>query len=933
MYVIKTLRFKTDFSENSEVSGALGSQVDSDISGKQKIFYFGHPKDAEQYFELISKDILDIEDCAIFYIDEAEEYAPMLGEMNLFAAAVSGNFVCEKTPFINDIMNFAKEHNKPVLPIMTEPGLENLFNDAYGNIQLLDRNSGDVTQISYKDKLTNYLRAVLVDVELVNKIKNEFNSSIFLSYRKKDREHAQKLMKLIHDSSIYRDVAIWYDEFLVPGDNFLRSIDDALDKSSVFALAVTPNILEEREIEPNKFEPNFVMGTEYPRAKKRWKKIFPAELVPTDKDELNEKFPGLPKCVNVNDRPAFINRLAAVLGVAPNPGRDTPEHKFLIGLAYLNGIDVEQNADHAFRLMFSSASEEYPPAMKHLANMYKTGNGANVNSGESLRWQEKYAEYLKGKYDNSGSEEDGCAYIEYLVEMCGYCEDNLITGDLERFERVSSECEAFIQKFNSLKTRTLRARCFECLSRIYDYADDLEKAVKCAEKADEEYENIMLETYNANSGLEDGILELSVRSRLYKEAFYEVMRMPDNEYTISFDRIKKELNNRMRMLQNLSRVYRRAGNKEGARNTASVAVSFATAIYFKCGQRLEDKNVLAECYMTLADVFFEDKEYGQARPHYGEAMKIFKEKYNEDQSISSQISLLTSLFKLANAYRDDDRKSIFQDKAEDRYLEAVKQAEDISQKTTSLKTVFILAQCYINAADLYTRIISSNCLRYFQYVSEDLRDHHLNLAERLFKPAFEYDVKYRECVARILNLAPQFLDNSEFVDTLSKEVDLYTCHSDYELLRFPDKIPSDDLLHPMTLLRYIYNRRKLDAETLNTVLYKMYVCCNNLCMRYKKAENFPEEFNYQREALDLALRLDNKQYILNEYVRMGDFCFRALKYGLALENYKKAFEYISFCENPEMRSYLQARRDMCNFFVLRESESIFSSCPFLTAPF
>ena len=59
-----------------------------------------------------------------------------------------------------------------------------------------------------------------------------------------------------------RDIAIWYDEFLIPGENFNDSIAAALEQSSLFALAVTPNLVN---------EPNYVMSIEYPMAKEAQK--------------------------------------------------------------------------------------------------------------------------------------------------------------------------------------------------------------------------------------------------------------------------------------------------------------------------------------------------------------------------------------------------------------------------------------------------------------------------------------------------------------------------------------------------------------------------------------------------------------------------------------------------------------------------------------
>lgn len=52
-------------------------------------------------------------------------------------------------------------------------------------------------------------------------------------YRKKDRVHADALMRQIHSYEALRDIAIWYDEYLVPGENFEKNIRERLETSEL----------------------------------------------------------------------------------------------------------------------------------------------------------------------------------------------------------------------------------------------------------------------------------------------------------------------------------------------------------------------------------------------------------------------------------------------------------------------------------------------------------------------------------------------------------------------------------------------------------------------------------------------------------------------------------------------------------------------------
>ncbi len=96
-------------------------------------------------------------------------------------------------------------------------------------------------------------------------------------------------MKLIHKNDFCRDIAIWYDEFLIPGESFNNAIRDALTKSPLFALNVTPSLLQYND----EGKPNYVMETEFPMAVRSGKIILPFEMVKTDREKMAISFKGL----------------------------------------------------------------------------------------------------------------------------------------------------------------------------------------------------------------------------------------------------------------------------------------------------------------------------------------------------------------------------------------------------------------------------------------------------------------------------------------------------------------------------------------------------------------------------------------------------------------------------------------------------------------
>lgn len=404
------------------------------IKDRPKVYFCCHPEDFDFCFGVISKDILSKQKCTIWYAEDLtarreREYLEDLKQMQLFVLPVTSRLLYKDSFALSVEFSFAVENHIPVLPIMMESFLEEDFNKKCGDLQFLDKFSNDSTAISYDEKLEKFLKDVLVGDEQAKKIRDAFDAYIFLSYRKKDRYEAQKLMKLIHKNDFCRDIAIWYDEFLTPGEDFNENIADALNKSRLFALAVTPNLVNER---------NYVQTTEYPMAKEAGKVILPVELVETDRELLQSFFADIPPAVNVKDEYAFVSilRYAVNFGLIEERER-TPAHNFLIGLAYLGGIDVEVDFEKALELITSSAEAGIVEAVDKLVQMYRTGMGVKREYYTAIKWHEKKCELLKIEYkENPSLDLLNQLCTEYIV--CGdyYSEISLFSEAVEKYSEI-----------------------------------------------------------------------------------------------------------------------------------------------------------------------------------------------------------------------------------------------------------------------------------------------------------------------------------------------------------------------------------------------------------------------------------------------------------------------------------------------------------------
>jgi len=337
------------------------TKVNSSAIGKSRVYFCCHPDDFELYFKKICDDIFKTHDCAVYYAEdmstefEEQDIEFGIGRSNLLVIPVTHKLLTTPNRAMDTDFLYARSVGVPVLPFMMESGIDDLYSrpNRFGELQYLNPYSNDLTEISYENKLKKYLEAVLVSDELAKRIRAAFDAYIFLSYRKKDRKYANELMRLIHRNPEFRDIAVWYDEFLVPGESFNENITRMMNDSELFTLLVTPNLLEKP-----KGKPNFVMGQEYPAAHKMGLPIVPAEMEYTDKDELGREFKGIPGCVDPHEEDTFKKLLLQSLSrIAIAENNEDPEHNYLIGLAYLDGIDVEVDRTRGLELIKSAAKD------------------------------------------------------------------------------------------------------------------------------------------------------------------------------------------------------------------------------------------------------------------------------------------------------------------------------------------------------------------------------------------------------------------------------------------------------------------------------------------------------------------------------------------------------------------------------------------------
>lgn len=603
----KSDNIKKALEENKEVIFSCRTKDVSNSKYKPRVYFTCHPDDFELYSEKVFNDIIKAFDCAIYYTDDMavalknENNIVDLMHMNLFIIPITFRLLTKKSRAFSCDLHFAIENKIPVLPIIMEPDLDELYSkpDKFGDMQYIDACNRDMTTISYEEKLKNYLKECLISDDTFNQVRNAFSDYFFLSYRKKDRKYANELIKLIHKNPECLDIAIWYDEFLTPGENFKTNIDVVLQKSSLFLLLVTPSILE---------NPNFVMSQEYPAAQKAKKTILPVEMESTNRYKLGQSYDNLPKCIDGHNHTDLRKGILGFFeGATRHKTIDESEHNYIIGLAYLYGIDVERNFERALELIENAAEHYNPNAMDKMYNIYtnvveySNGKKIRVNYEKALYWAKKLEEYASVHY---GQNDDRIVKAKKNLAKAFY---NL--NEKQKFYDITYEIYQYYLKregehsINTLDANisfaTAMAECGK-----YDVAiKNLKKAYAYGRKAFGDNNSTVINTLNNLA------LALSEKGK-YKEA----IEKQKEAYLLYSEVLGSEHVFTLCSFANIAYIYRKTGDIQEAHKIIFEAYEkFEKALGEKHHKTIRVLHNLASSYEDLGD--------------YKEAIRLYEKTY------------------------------------------------------------------------------------------------------------------------------------------------------------------------------------------------------------------------------------------------------------------------------------------------------------------
>jgi len=599
---------------------------------KPSVFFSCHKDDFAEHFERLSNLVLKIIDATIWYyppdIDAAEDVRKeALGEMRLLIIPVSERLLRSPNAAVDIDLPYARQHGIPVLPVMVASGLEDAYTGIFGNLQYLDSVSKDQTAIQFEQKLAAYLNDILISDELSNKIRAAFDAYIFLSYRKKDRRSAKELMELIHAEPFFRDVAIWYDEYLVPGESFSDAISNAMKNSQLFALAVTPNLVNET---------NYVMTTEYPEAIRLNMPVIGVELKRTDGEALKRLFQRLPSIVNPQDKKALSDALKEGLKTIALQTNDDPQHLYYMGLAYLSGIDVEVNHKRALHLLETAAEAEYYAAMDKLGSMFITGNGVPVDYDKSIMWRKKLVEAAQAKYRENSIYANRVTYERSLDVLIGSLMRMLRMDEAKPYLRRQLEHYLPLTKTPVANHTAYHgvAQCHLLMGQIAMYELNYDEALRSIEQT----ADAMKESMVRISAQEQN----SVTARLMQNARQILLAA----YGTGADICTKARFNEDDKESLLAREYTERGVGYSERMLS------VTEEMLQAEPQLQTRRNLAASYLSLANTLISDASYEKAEKHLENAedtvSKLLEDGDNDKNTLHLQRMIQGSFGALRN---------------------------------------------------------------------------------------------------------------------------------------------------------------------------------------------------------------------------------------------------------------------------------------------
>ena len=181
-------------------------------------------------------------------IGDRNQLLKEVDEMDAVICFITELLVSTPNKISDDLLPAVVEKKCPFLPIVDGENLKQIFDQKYGHIHFAK--SKEKWKIRF-DVIEKFIKGLPASeekrnrwFELSRKDIEHFSQSYFISYRKVDGKYIDYLQHRIHEESSLVDAQLWYDSYLVHGEDYDKNLKKIIEKCSAVILVITPNLLE-----------------------------------------------------------------------------------------------------------------------------------------------------------------------------------------------------------------------------------------------------------------------------------------------------------------------------------------------------------------------------------------------------------------------------------------------------------------------------------------------------------------------------------------------------------------------------------------------------------------------------------------------------------------------------------------------------------------
>ncbi len=642
-------------------------------TGKLKI-YFASAIDDFGYLQDVSRHILNLFDAAIFYEEDGlteNTSDEVLLEMGMIVAVISEGTLSSVNDVSSRILPMALNCKLPFLPLGVMPGIGSKLNqfceaNALPKIDVVYPNS-DKSGVSFAEKLYSFMNKKLIDADFYERVRSNFYNSFFVSYRKKDKEVLLNVLEKIYKNEICREVLVWYDEYLTAGENYDTEIQSMIDNSDLFIILLTENMLKEE---------NYAIREELSHALRMDKEILAIDLC-NGEYPVPESLIGNPGCTVVrNVSEQFLGEFLQERIFLPqfDNKRDMLEHRYLLGMAYYQGIAALKDRDYGFYLVKWAAENGLIEAMEMLVKLSIEDRG---DWRTAILYQSKIVDY----YDYKAMQTRQLADITEFFKNQSFLGDYYFDAqDLNSHEKVCGQMIAALKGIQNITDhKELLEYAVMACTKLGDVADiRLQKSSSKSERI--EYFHRAEEWYMQAYAyaLDYFRLEDSLKARRF--VYTPLMRLADERYMYLNLPLSENLDD-----------YRKVYTK----------ILEADGLY-PCTETRADLCACHKCLMEIYNALGMDDDALENGNHM---LDYARQGYLESRTFISLAKYMKALesfsvLQLKNGFIDDARQNLNKaTQARTQYIESLKM-----QRIDSTEAAYSLIIDYVNLFDINEKL-------------------------------------------------------------------------------------------------------------------------------------------------------------------------------------------------------------------------------------